>query len=283
MRSKFVSVLGREIHYMEWGPESASKCIVMVHGLLRTCRDFDELATHFAPKFRVIVPDVIGRGLSQWSPCPQEEYNVPFYVKLFTEFLDALNIRECGWFGTSMGGLIGYNAAATTLKGRITHLLLNDIGPQLNPVALKRIQQYASAKIEFARLSELDAFFRVAYKPFGPQTEEWFARILQCQSRRLSNGYVTTHYDPNVTLMLHAPMYVGKDPWESFDRIECPVLVVHGKESDLLLDDGVAAMAQRGLRSFQAVDVAGVGHAPVFNVPSQIVIADQFFDPKSKL
>lgn len=279
MRSRFVTVLDRELHYTEWGADG-KPVVLMVHGLLRTCRDFDEIASHLSDRFKVYCVDVIGRGLSQWSQDPDTEYTYPFYTKIVTAFVDTLKIDKFHWIGTSMGGIIGFTCAATALRGRIQRLVLNDIGPHLSLFGLKRILEYATDEVIFNKVSELEAFFRTAYKPFGPQGDEWFDKMTQVQMRRLPDGRVSTHYDPQVAAFLKK-VDLSKPldetlSWQLFDSLECRVLVVRGAESDLLEKDGVEAMLSRGLKSIEAVEIPGVGHAPLFNIPDQIAHIDKF-------
>src|SRR4051812_46333796 len=124
-RSHYVTLLDREIHYMEWG-EPGRPPLIMRHGLARTSRDFDDIARALCPDWHIVVPDTIGRGLSEWSPAPEQEYCYDFYARLATALLDALGWRRVDWIGTSMGGAIAIRAGAGPLKGRIRRLVLND-------------------------------------------------------------------------------------------------------------------------------------------------------------
>src|SRR5688572_6177906 len=124
-RSLYVTCAGRELHVTEWGWQHA-ETIVAWHGLARTGRDMDPIAKVLAQRWRVVCPDTLGRGLSQWSPAPATEYCLAFYETLAVDLLDRLGIAECGWLGTSMGGAIGLKAAAGALNGRIRRLVLND-------------------------------------------------------------------------------------------------------------------------------------------------------------
>ena len=133
--SHYLTVEGRELHVTQWGAQHA-ETVVAWHGLARTGRDMDDLAAHLSQRWRVICPDTLGRGLSQWSPDPKAEYNLAFYVKLAAGLLDQLGIARCHWLGTSMGGAIGTLAAAGALRGRIQRLVLNDNGPSLAPAAI---------------------------------------------------------------------------------------------------------------------------------------------------
>ena len=126
--SNYIACEGRELHYTEWGSQHA-ETVIAWHGLARTGRDMDDIAQHLSQRYRVICPDTIGRGLSQWSPAPEQEYCLAFYVKLAAALVDGLGIERFHWLGTSMGGAIGIVAAATALQGRIRRLVLNDNGP----------------------------------------------------------------------------------------------------------------------------------------------------------
>jgi pimeloyl-ACP methyl ester carboxylesterase len=281
-RSCFATVLGRELHYTEWGAAGNPRVLVMWHGLLRSGRDFDDAAAAFAATHRVVCPDTIGRGCSEWSPSPAAEYNVPFYAALAAALLDQLGVAEVEWLGTSMGGQIGMAAAGTVLRGRVTKLLLNDIGPRLSQPALDRIKAYSGKAVEFARLSEYEAYLKGVYAALGPQDPEWFRRMIKHQARRLPNGSFGPSYDPALAAGFDAIVADSAAAWAAFDAMTCDVLVVRGGESTLLLPDGVAAMVERpappGRRPIQHVTVPGVGHAPAFNIPSQIDIALAFFN-----
>ena len=163
-RSHYLACEGRELHVTEWGA-GQPEVVVAWHGLARTGRDMGDIAAHLAPRYRVICPDTLGRGLSQWSPLPDQEYQLSFYVAQAASLLDQLGIQRCHWLGTSMGGAIGLHAAAGVLRGRILRLVLNDIGPELAAPAVARIRSYAGSPAAFATVGELEQYFRGIYKP----------------------------------------------------------------------------------------------------------------------
>jgi pimeloyl-ACP methyl ester carboxylesterase len=151
--SAYLSCEGREIHVTQWSPASGAgrDTVVAWHGLARTGRDMDWIARHLSAKgWRVVCPDTIGRGLSQWSPDPANEYCLAFYEKLAAALLDQLGIGRCMWLGTSMGGAIGLRGAAGRLRGRIERLILNDIGAEVAASAVERIRSYAGNPPAFA-------------------------------------------------------------------------------------------------------------------------------------
>ena len=282
-RSQYLTCAGREIHYTEWGAQHGPTVIAW-HGLARTGRDMDELAQHLSPKFRVICPDTIGRGLSQWSPDPGSEYQLSFYARLATELMDQLRVGQAHWVGTSMGGAIGTVCAGGLLqpglKGRIRSLVLNDNAPQLAASAVERIRSYAGNPPAFATMCELEAFYRQVYKPFGWLSDAQWRRLAETSARRLPDGRLTPHYDPAMVRQFidHPHDY---DIWEHYDAIEVPVLCLRGAESDLVLPDAVQEMLHRGpgLRGLtRVVEVPGCGHAPALNVPAQLELVAAFIE-----
>ncbi|HEX7382879.1 MAG TPA: alpha/beta hydrolase [Burkholderiaceae bacterium] len=273
MTSRYLRCEGREIHYTEWGAEHADTVIAW-HGLARTGRDMDDIAEHLAQRWRVLCPDTIGRGLSQWSPEPEREYCLAFYVKLAVAFVDQLGIDRCHWLGTSMGGAIGTRAAAGPLRGRIRRLVLNDNGPQLAPAAIERIRTYAGAPAAFATVTELEQYFRTVYKPFGRLSDAQWRRLTETSVRRLPDGRVTPHYDPAMVMQFthHENDY---DLWDAWDTLDLPVLCLRGEHSDLLLRETADAMRSRGPRSV-VVEIEGCGHAPALNTPEQFALVERF-------
>ena len=276
MTSHYITVLERELHYVEWGRGNA-ETIVMWHGLARTGRDFDDLAVHLARRYHIVCPDLIGRGLSQWSPDPEREYCLAFYARLAAALCDALGIGRMHWIGTSMGAAIGIKLATTAggaLAGRIVKLVLNDNGPQLAAAAIERIKSYAGNPAAFARVSELDAYFREIYTPYGMLTEREWLKLTETSVRRLPDGRVTPHYDPNmVRQFFNFPQ--DYDLWPEYDAIDIPVLCLRGANSDLLLAEVAQSMRERGPKA-RVVEIAGCGHAPALNVPGQIGLVEAF-------
>lgn len=280
--SHYATCAGREIHYVQWGQGPAT--VVAWHGLARTGRDMDELAAHLAGRYRVVCPDTIGRGFSQWSPDPGTEYTLAFYAHIAADLLDALGIESAHWVGTSMGGAIGTVAAGgiaqPRLKGRIRSLVLNDNAPMLAQPALERIKAYAGSPPAFATMAELEAFFRQVYRPYGWLSDPQWRRLTETSARRLPDGRVTPHYDPAMVRQFidHPHDY---ELWEHWDRIDVPVLCLRGAESDLVLRETTAEMLARGPGArglAKVVEIPGCGHAPALNVPAQLDLVAGFID-----
>lgn len=281
-RSRYITCEEREIHFMDWVPAQAGGPVVVAwHGLARTGRDMDPLAAHLcAQGWRVICPDTIGRGLSQWSPDPKAEYCLDFYARLARSLVDQLGLKQFHWVGTSMGGAIGMACAAGPLRGRIERLVLNDIGPQLAAPAVQRIRSYAGSPAAFNTMRELEQYFRAVYKPYGHLPDAQWRLLSESSMRRLPDGRVTPHYDPAMVQQFehHPDDY---ELWPVFDTIDVPVLCLRGAESDLLLAETAEAMRDRGPRAL-VVTIPGCGHAPALNVPDQLELVQRFLsDPRA--
>jgi pimeloyl-ACP methyl ester carboxylesterase len=275
MNSRYAVCEGREIHYTEWGGANA-ETVIAWHGLARTGRDMDDIAAHLSGRYRVICPDTIGRGLSQWSPAPEREYCLDFYARTAVGLLDGLQIEECHWLGTSMGGALGIRLAAGALRGRIRKLVLNDIGPQLGAAAVERIRAYAGKPPAFDRMSELEEYFRTIYRPFGLLTGAQWRRLAETSARRTADGRITPHYDPKMVMQFeHHPS--DYDQWEAYDAIDAPTLCLRGESSDLLLPEVADEMRRRGPRA-EVVTIPGCGHAPALNVPEQFALVERFLN-----
>jgi pimeloyl-ACP methyl ester carboxylesterase len=273
--SSYLVCEGREIHLSSWG-DPAAETVIAWHGLARTGRDMDPIAQVLSQRWRVVCPDTLGRGLSQWSPDPQVEYCLDFYTRLAVSLLDQLGVQQCLWLGTSMGGAIGLRAAAGPLRGRIRRLVLNDIGPQLAAPAVERIRAYAGSPPAFDSMAGLEGFFRTVYAPYGWLSDAQWRLLTETSARRLPDGRWTPHYDPAmVQQFTHHPR--DYDQWDAWDSLDLPVLCLRGEHSDLLLPDTAEAMRTRGPRAVVAT-IPGCGHAPALNTEAQIGLVERFFN-----
>jgi pimeloyl-ACP methyl ester carboxylesterase len=240
------------------------------------------LAGHLCKHYRVICPDIIGRGLSQWSREPELDYCLRFYARIACDLFDGLQIRQAHWVGTSMGGAIGTVCASglqePTLKERILSLTLNDNAPELAATAIGRIREYAGNPPAFETVCELEAFFRQVYKPFGWLSDAQWRRLTETSTRRLPDGRVTPHYDPAMVYQFsnHTDDYLI---WQHYDALDVPVLCLHGEKSDLVEASTIDAMRRRGpgmQGRLQVVEVPDCGHAPALNVPGQLECVTRF-------
>ncbi len=274
--------------YWQWGNPAASHVIVCVHGLSRQGRDFDVLAQALVARgagdVRVVCPDVVGRGQSEWLQDPMG-YQIPTYATDMLALLVHLQPAKLDWIGTSMGGLIGMvlcGQPGLPLPVPVRRLLLNDVGPAIQWEALQRIGQYLGNAPRFASLEQAATAMWAISTGFGPHTqEEWLAL-----SRHMvkpaddSQGGVTLHYDPAIALPFRAITRESAASgeaaiWALYDNITAQTLLVRGAQSDLLSKTTAYAMTQRGPKA-RLVEFDGVGHAPTFVAAGQVKTAVDF-------
>ncbi len=259
--------------YADWGDPGAARTVVCVHGLTRNGRDFDALAAALADGLgaRVICPNIVGRGRSDWLRDPAR-YAVPTYIGHLIQLLAHLNVSApVDWVGTSMGGLIGMGLAAATENSPIRRLVLNDVGPFLPKAALERIGGYLvrGGAQRFDSLEALEAYLREVHAPFGPLTDAQWRHLAEHGAWPTDDGGVMPAYDPAIAGPFGADPHQDVDLWEHWDRITCPVLVLRGAGSDLLLPETAREMTRRGPRA-ELIEFEGVGHAPALMAEDQI-------------
>ncbi len=245
--------------YMDWGATDSEKVAFCIHGLTRNSRDFDSLARHLASlEYRVIAVDVVGRGNSAWLSDPVQ-YVVPTYAAQLVQFVQLLEIESLDWIGTSMGGLIGMALAAGD-ETFINRLVLNDVGPFVPAAALQDIQAYLGMAPRFETLEELEQHLRRIHAPFGALTDDQWRHLATHSSRKTKDEWVLS-YDPAIRIPFAEASGEDVDIWEVWERIRCPVLVLHGEESRLLSRDVCDLMQATGPRA-SVVHLPEIGHAP---------------------
>jgi len=258
------------VAYREFGPEGTAPAhpvpVVCIHGLARNARDFDRLAGVLAAAGRrVVCVDMVGRGDSGRLRDPLD-YVYPQYVADTAALIARLDCRQVDIVGTSMGGLIGMMLAAQP-ETPLRRLVMNDVGPFVPKAALLRILDYVGKDPRFADLAEAEAYHRRIYRGFGALSDtEW--RHLTETSLRRDGADWRLHYDPGIAVPLRTAEIADVDLWALWDRVSCPVLVLRGLESDLLLAQTAADMVSRGAGA-QVVEVPGCGHAPALLDPAQ--------------
>lgn len=271
--SAYVASDGHELHVSHWG-DPAAPALLMWHGLARTGRDFDEAAAALADTYFVICPDTLGRGLSSWASDVSVDYSHAAYGGHAAAILDHFGVKSLRWVGTSMGGLLGVKMAAGPMRDRITHLVVNDIGPWIPPEATGRIAEYVGSLPAFDRISELEQWLRTNYAPFGTNTDAFWRRMANTSFRRRDDGRITTHYDPQIVTQF--TMHKSDlDLWPQWDSLDLPVLLVRGAESDVLPAEVADEMLQRGPQP-QFVERPGCGHAPTFASRQEIAMLRDF-------
>lgn len=254
--------------YTEWGAPDAARTVVCVHGLTRNARDFDHLAAALAADARVICPDMVGRGQSDRLDDPRH-YALPTYVAHMLQLIDRLRLGRVDWVGTSMGGLIGMGVAAGE-HSPIERLVLNDVGPFLPKAALFRIDAYLGlAARDFADVAEIETHLREVHAMFGPLTDAEWRHLAEHSARRRPDGRLELAFDPRLREAFEQGGLDDVDLWPLWDPIRCPVLVLRGAESDLLLPETAREMTERGPKA-KLVEFEGIGHAPALMADHQI-------------
>jgi len=253
--------------YAEWAGPGGAGTVVCVHGLTRTGRDFDFLAGALNDRFRVVCPDIPGRGASDWLPAP-EDYGYPVYLNALVALIARLGVEEVSWVGTSMGGVLGMMLAAQP-GTPIRRLALNDVGPWIPKAAVERIAAYVGSASQFPDLGAVEAHLREVHRPFGALTDEQWRHLPVHSARRLPDGTLRLHYDPAIAAALRAAPAQDVDLWSVWAGVRCPVLVLRGADSDLLLPETVARMRREG-PPVDVVEFPGVGHAPALMGTDQI-------------
>ncbi len=257
--------------YWEWGDAANPRVLVCVHGLSRQGRDFDTLAQVMCTDYRVVCPDVVGRGRSAWLT-DARGYQVPAYVSDMMTLLARVNAETVHWVGTSMGGLIGLGLASLE-RSPISRLVLNDVGPTIEYKALVRIGGYLSRPLRWKSLDEAADYLQTISAGFGPHSRaQWLA--LSLPMLVADGDAFKLHYDPAIATPFKAvtPEIAAAGEamaWAAFDAIRCPTLLLRGADSDLLSRSTAQAMTARGPKA-QVIEFAGVGHAPTLVATDQV-------------
>ena len=260
--------------YTEWGARDNPRVLICVHGLTRNGRDFDALAEAMSGHYRVICPDVVGRGQSGRLRDPAG-YGIPQYVADMVTLIARLNVDSVHWVGTSMGGLIGMALAAQECTP-LRKLVLNDVGPLITVESLQRIATYVGSDPHWASFDEALAYVKLISAPFGQLSEAQWHHLTETSIVQRADGRWAFRYDPRIAEPFKAA-FVDKDIdlWPIYAGITCPTLVVRGAESDLLTRDTWQQMGACGPQA-QLAEIPGVGHAPMFQSDEQIAIVRDF-------
>lgn len=260
--------------YTEWGDPANPRVLVCVHGLTRCGRDFDILAREMAAHYRVICPDVVGRGQSAWLSDPAG-YVLPQYVADMVTLIARLDVTAVHWLGTSMGGLIGMLLASLE-NSPVTRLVINDVGPVITLESIKRIAEYVGTDPTWANFEAATDYVKQVSAPFGQLSEEQWRFLTANVVRQRADGRWGLVYDPRIAEAFKA-IFAEQDIdlWPVYDRIACPTLAIRGTESDLLARATWLQMAERGPKA-RLAEVPGVGHAPMFLAMDQIALVRDF-------
>lgn len=272
------------IAYTEWGTTTSdSSAVVCVHGLTRNSRDFDALANYLSSQgHHVFCPDVVGRGDSDWLK-NASQYNFKRYLTDMNILISRTGAKHIDWVGTSMGGLIGIMMAALP-NTPIRHLILNDVSPQVPIQALWHLAKYVGKDPVFATKEQAKAYYKTVYAEFGDLTEEQWDYFTDHSVTEQAPGVFISKLDPNI----HEPKFCWQtikdffchphkalegilfdvDLWEFWKSIQCPVLVIRGQRSNLLLPEHIHKM-KRTHSQVDLLEIENAGHAPALLDPDQ--------------
>lgn len=262
------------IAYREWGDPRNRDVLVCVHGLTRSGRDFDELARALCGQFRIVCPDVAGRGDSDRLADPKH-YTWAQYVADMVTLIARLDVEAVNWLGTSMGGFVGMALAAQP-GSPVRRLILNDAAPVIAKAALERIATYVGQDLRFATLAEAEKYVRAISAPFGPHSDAQWRFLAETWVRRAEDGSFRPHYDTRIAEAFRATMpEKDLELWHLYDAVRCPTLLVRGEQSDLVSRQTAAEMTRRGPKA-RLAEIRGVGHAPTLLQPEQIALVRDF-------
>lgn len=285
--------------YYEWGDPDSEDVVLCVHGLTRTGRDFDALADMLSSRFRVICPDVVGRGLSDWLSNPTY-YGLPQYASDMLTLISCIGPRRLHWVGTSMGGLIGLayanliaqyqaNSAVLTpaqrhtplqeMNARLDSIILNDVGPHIEPTSLERIGQYVGEPVDFSCFEEAVEYIQETCASFGPHTPEQWRQLTRYVYIEYAGRWIK-HYDLSLAVGFKelSPERAAQGEaflWDAFNSLTVPTLLIRGRQSDLLSEQTCLKMlAHQPLARLTQIE--GVGHAPTLMDAEQIAVVSDF-------
>jgi len=261
--------------YFEWGVSDNPDVVICVHGVGRNARDFDVLGEALASTHRVLAVDMPGRGESDWLADPAD-YVFPVYLATLTALIARSGAEAVGWVGTSMGGLLGMVMAAQR-NTPVTRLVINDVGPVIEAVALARISGYVGLDPVFDSFAALEAHIREVSAPFGALSDAQWTELARSTARQTADGKWRLKYDPGIAVPFRSATPATTDLWAVWDAVRCPTLLLRGAESDLLSPDTAAAMRARGPKP-QFVEFPAVGHAPMLLTQEQIAPVAAFLE-----
>jgi pimeloyl-ACP methyl ester carboxylesterase len=270
MREHHLSCLSlhgfHRLNYYEWGDPANSNVVICVHGLTRNGRDFDDIARALCAEYRVLCPDVAGRGKSEWLT-HKEDYAYPVYCADMATLIARSGAETVDWIGTSMGGLIGMLLAAQP-NSPIRKLVMNDVGPFIPKASMERLSSYVGKAVSYDSFEAFEQYIRAISAPFGPLTDAQWRHLAETTARRNDDGRWATNYDPAIAMSFKAPI-ADVVLWPFWDQVRAATLVLRGKESDLLPSETAKEMTTRGPKA-RVVEFAGIGHAPMLMARDQM-------------
>ena len=259
------------------GPKPSARTVLCLHGLTRNSRDFEDLAPHLQHRFRVIVPDVRGRGRSARDPNPQN-YQPAIYLQDILALIDRVDAQRAAIIGTSMGGLLAMMMAVGH-RDRVSGLVLNDMGPEVDPKGLERIKSYAGRLPAPRNWDEAIAQTRSMFGNAWPNlSEQRWSALTRRGYREDEQGVLHVDADPMIGEMLRAAPAATADLWP-FWKALCgiPMLAIRGAQSDILSGATFAKMKAEN-PELEQLEVAQRGHAPLLDEPECIAAIDALLE-----
>ena len=266
---------GLRLHSLVYsGPAATAPVVLCLHGLMRNGRDFEDLAPQLAQRYRVIVPDVRGRGLSARDP-QFNNYQLPVYIKDTLALLTGLGAARVSIIGTSMGGLMAMLMAAMQ-PGLVTGVVLNDVGPELDPAGIERIRGYAGKTAQVGSWAEAIAQVRSVYGSAWPDlSEAGWEKLVRRGYRANAQGIPEVDADPLIREPLRNTQTAAPDLWPLWSALaKIPVLAIRGEHSDILSAATLARMQRKTATT--ALSVANRGHTPLLDEPGCVAAIDAF-------
>ena len=266
------------INYLEWGDKAdfhKQETLFCVHGLTRNARDFDFFAQKLCTRYRIVCPDVVGRGDS--DHIPPDGYNYLQYNADMNALIARLAVTEVNWIGTSMGGIIGMVLAAVP-QSPIKRLVVNDIGPEVSREALMSISQYIGRSDQFPSVDAVAAHLRNIYREFAPMTDEDWMHMAHYSSMRTPSGTFRLKVDNQVGEAFRDSIsYFNVDMWDTWEKITCPVLVLRGKNSSFLSEETAKRMLTCGPQT-TLVEFENTGHTPTLRNDEQVNVITEWLE-----
>tara|TARA_B100000678_G_scaffold17787_1_gene13923 strand:+ start:139 stop:1026 length:888 start_codon:yes stop_codon:yes gene_type:complete len=269
---------GLKLHYRDYpGGSEGQPPIVCMHGLTRNARDFSGVAERLSPEWRVIVPEMRGRGASDYAE-HSDSYNPLQYVEDVEILLSELGIDRFVAIGTSLGGLMTILLASRG-AGRIAGAVLNDIGPEIEPEGLEKIRSYVGQARSFPTWMHAARALEEVHSDAHPgfELEDWLAAAKRTMVLG-QHGRISFDYDMAIADPFRENEDTGGAPaanlWLAFESLaETPLLLVRGELSNLLSQDTVDQMRTRN-RGMQVVGIPDTGHAPTLEEPEAVAAID---------
>ncbi len=251
-------------------PDPTLAPIVCLPGLTRNSRDFEHLAAQLCTSHRVICPDFRGRGRSEYDPV-WHNYRPAQYAADVLTLLQHIDVHRVSLIGTSLGGLVSMLLASDRPE-LLAAVVLNDIGPDIDPRGLLRITatagKLARADTFDAAMANTRANYEIAFPDWSEAEWQWYAGITYRQTK---SGDFDLNYDRGIGEAVRSGAAgVAREPWSVFDGLEnIPTLLVRGELSDIMTA-AIAAKMQSRKPDLQVVAVRNRGHAPVLTEPEAL-------------